>query len=323
MSIVILIGDDQYGIEREITANHTQTNPYWRDFNFHRFDCTQLETALLCARSAVLGEGKKVVVIENCNFRQFGEPGLEMLECLADLPDTTHLIFTAPRIDKRLKVSKHLLKYSQLKEFFLIPPWRTDLIATSMMIVARHLNLRLSRETLNYLATAIGNNTARTASELQKLAVYSNGRQITLAQAQGLVPCTTQTNLELASALRQGMSDLGASLLHQLLGRGEHPLVIVSTLITQFRTWLWVKAALSKGITSNKEIADLAGVGNPKRIYYLREEVKGISLLSLKSALTELLDLEIALKRGAKADRMLPALLGIVQQTSDKKSSNK
>ena len=29
----------------------------------------------------------------------------------------------------------------------------------------------------------------------------------------------------LASALRQEMADLGASLLHQLLGRGEHPLV--------------------------------------------------------------------------------------------------
>ena len=105
-----------------------------------------------------------------------------------------------------------------------------------------------------------------------------------------------------------------ASLLNQLLGRAEYPLVIVSTLITQFRTWLWVKAALLKGIQSHTELASLAQVGNPKRMYYLCDEVKAISLRSLCIALTQLLDLEVALKSGHKAERMLPVLLSIVQK---------
>ncbi|NEO99567.1 MAG: DNA polymerase III subunit delta [Symploca sp. SIO2E9] len=310
--ITILVGDDRHAIEREIAAFKADTNPTWRYFNCHQFSCNELESAIACARTTVFGDGKKVVVIEECNFRQFGEEGFKILECLCQLPETTHLIFTAHSLDKRLKVSKHLLKYGKLMEFTLIPPWRKDLIATSIATQAKAVNLRLSKDAVNYLAEAIGNDTARCCMELKKLAVYANGNPITKAQVQALVPCTTQTSLQLVASLRQGKVTQVATLLHELLARAEYPLVIVATLITQFRTWLWVKASLDKGMNKDHEIAQLCQVGNPKRMYYLRQEVKDASLRSLAQALTLLLDLEVALKSGAGIERMLPVLLGVV-----------
>ncbi|MGK7875399.1 MAG: DNA polymerase III subunit delta [Xenococcaceae cyanobacterium] len=320
--ITILVGNDQHAIEREITAFKAKTNPRWRDFNFHRFPSEQLESAMVCALTGVFGDGQKLVVVENCDFRQFGETGLSILQCLSRLPETTHLVFVAPSIEKRLKVSKHLLKHGKLMEFTLIPPWRTDLIAGSIKAQAKELNLRLTPEVVNYLAEAIGNDTARSYRELTKLAVYANGNRVTQAQAEALVPCTTQTNLQLAEAVRQGKAALVASLLNELLAQAEFPLVIVATLITQFRTWLWVKAAIASGLKSDSKIAQLCGVGNPKRMYFLRSEVKDVSVRaaegrsasgSLCVALTLLLDLEVSLKNGARTETILPALLRIVQ----------
>jgi hypothetical protein len=82
-----------------------------------------------------------------------------------------------------------------------------------------------------------------------------------------------------------------------LLARGEHPQAIVSTLITQFRTWLWVKSAIEGGMKKDMDIAQLCGVGNPKRMYFLRQEVRTHSLVSLSQVLTKLLDLEIDLNK--------------------------
>ena len=310
--ISILTGDDRFAIEREIAAYKAEINSTWQYLNYHRFESNELETALVLSRTAPFGCGKKVVVIENCNFKQFGERGFELLQCLQNLPETTHLIFVAPTIDKRLKISQLLLKHGKLMEFPLLPPWRTDLIASSIANRAKELNLRLSRDIVNYLAQAIGNDTTKAAAELNKLAVFAKGNCLTREQVRDLVPATSQTSLQLAEAVRLGKATQTTTLLNELLALREHPQAIVSTLITQFRTWLWVKSALGGGMKQDAEIAQLCGVRNPKRMYFLRQEIRSLSLVSLSQVLTKLLDLEIDLKGGADCRILLPTLLQIV-----------
>jgi DNA polymerase III subunit delta len=325
--ISILTGDDRLAIEREIAAYKAEINEVgggsgflsrsisystWQHFNYHRFGSNELETAIAISRTAPFGRGKKVVVVENCHFKQFGEGGYELLQCLAHLPETTHLIFVAPAIDKRLKISQLLLKHGKLMEFPLLPPWRTDLIASSIANRAKQLNLRLSRDIVNYLAQAIGNDTTKAAAELNKLAVFAKGNCLTKEQVRDLVPATSQTSLQLAEAVRLGKATQTTTLLNELLARGEHPQAIISTLITQFRTWLWVKSAIEGGMKKDMDIAQLCGVANPKRMYFLRQEVRTHSLVSLSQVLTKLLDLEINLKRGTDCCVLLPTLLQIV-----------
>lgn len=102
-----------------------------------------------------------------------------------------------------------------------------------------------------------------------------------------------------------------ARLLDELLARGEYPLVIVATLITQFRTWLWVKTSLQQGMRKDTEIAKLCQIGNPKRLYYLRKEVKEVEVQGLIEAVTQLLALDVSLKRGASPNVILPTLLSL------------
>lgn len=234
--ISILIGNDTYAIEREVEKFKTQTHPLWRDFNIHRRNASSLDAALSAAASVPFGGGNKLIVVENCDFKQFGEMGLELLQILPQLPATTHLVFTAAVIDKRLKVVKHLLLFGKLKEFTLIPPWRTDLIESAIAATAKQMNLSIARDAVSYLAVAIGNDSARRVSELEKLAIYAAGARITKEAAFALVPATTANCFQLAEALLKGQAVAAIKVLDELLSRAEFPLAIIATLQTQFKT---------------------------------------------------------------------------------------
>ncbi|MEA5575307.1 hypothetical protein [Anabaena sp. UHCC 0451] len=126
-----------------------------------------------------------------------------------------------------------------------------------------------------------------------------------------LVPCQTQNSLQLAAAMREGKSHQVLQLLDDLLSRSQPLMVIVSTILTQFRTWLWVKSAMVSGVKKDGELAQLCNISNPHRIYYLRQEVANTSINALAKAVTMILDLEMSIKRGAEGRDLLVVILGV------------
>ncbi len=312
--ITLLVGDDQYAIRKKLTSFKSALDPAWTAFNYHRFPQSSLSDAIDCALTIAFGTLKaKLIVVEDCNFKQFDDKMLKTLSLLPQIPDFSHLVFVAPSIDKRLKVSKFLISHGLLLEFMLLPPWRTDLIAQSISAQAKSVKLLIDSNTVDYLALAIGNDSARAESELQKLAIYGSGRRLTKAEVEALVPSQTQNSLQLALAIRENDCKKAMTLLDELLARAEFPLVICATLSTQFRTWLWVKAAIENGVKLDSEIAKVCQIANPKRVYFLKKEVAETSELALTQAVTLLLELEVSLKRGAGADSMLPSILAIAR----------
>jgi DNA polymerase III subunit delta len=112
------------------------------------------------------------------------------------------------------------------------------------------------------------------------------------------VSSTQQSALELANTARQGLTDKALGLVEELLRHNEPPLRISATLIKQFRTWLWVKLLQEAGERDERAIAKAADIANPKRIYFLSQDVKLISRHQLQQTLGILLELEAALKQG-------------------------
>ncbi len=256
-------------------------------------------------------------MIENCNFREFGIAGLELLQPIAKLPESTHLIFTASSIDRRLKVSKFLLERGKVVEHKLIPPWREDLLLLAVETEARDIGLKLTKDAVRYLANAIGNDSERRSKELEKLGIYALDSKLNKSQVANFVPINTQTSLQLAAAIKAGQALLVARLTEELLAKGEPQLKIIATLITQFRTWLWTKLAIASGIKTNADIAKVANVGNVNRVYYLRQEVAKCSLPSLARTVVLLFELQIACQQGMK-DRCLQSRLLIACQPFEK-----
>ena len=312
--IVLLTGDDQFAVRQKLDQYKAELDPQWLEFCYHRFPASALEQAISAARTPSLSGGKRLVIVEDCNLKQWGDTQLESLQQLAQVPDSTTLVFMATNVDKRLKIYKHLIKYGQCFECSLIPPWRTDLIEEAIATQAKRMKLRLPKDVIEYLAEALGNDMIRVASELRKLETHTNDQPIYLAEVQSLIPCQTQSNLQLAEAVRNGESEAVVRLIDELLARSEPVMVMVATLLTQFRTWLWVKSAISIGIKNNTEIAQICNVGNPNRLYYLRQEIATMPIKSLIQAVTKLVDLEMAIKQGyVNGNSILPFLLVITR----------
>jgi DNA polymerase-3 subunit delta len=55
---------------------------------------------------------------------------------------------------------------------------------------------------------------------------------------------------------------------------------------------------IETGEKDEKAIAQAVEVSNPKRVYFLRQEVKSLSLNQLQKTLPLLLELEVSLKQG-------------------------
>lgn len=309
--IVLLTGDDQHAIQEQLNQYKAEIDAQWLTLCYHRFPADRLDQAISVARTRSLTGGKKLVIVENCHLKQWGDTELETLQQLVQVPEFTILVFVATNVDKRLKIYKHIVKYTKLFEFPLIPPWRTDLIEKAIATQAKKIKLVLSKDAVEYLAEAIGNDMTRAATELRKLYIYGNGRQLELAEVKELVPCQTQNSLQLASAIRQGESNQVLHLLDDLLSRSEPLMVIVATLLTQFRTWLWVKSAIVSGVKKDSELAQLCSISNPNRIYYLRQEVANTSINALAKAVTMMLNLEMSIKRGTESKDLLLIILSV------------
>ena len=90
----------------------------------------------------------------------------------------------------------------------------------------------------------------------------------------------------------------GIARIDALLDSGEPALKIVSTLSGQVRGWLWVSLLETEGERDVGIIAKAAGINNPKRIYIMRKQLIGKEPKIILALLSNLLEIEAALKKG-------------------------
>ena len=175
---------------------------------------------------------------------------------------------------------------------------------------AAELGLRLEPAAAEALSDAIGSDSARLASELEKLALYVGAEPggapnrpqqplITAAAVHALVGSQAANALQVGDALLAGQPAEAIALVDALLAANEPALRIVATLSGQIRGWLWVSLLDRQGEQDVNAIAKAAGIGNPKRIYVMRKQIRGRAPGRFLSLLSQLLDVESALKRGA------------------------
>jgi DNA polymerase III subunit delta len=309
MAIILYWGDDDFAIAKAVTAiQQSSIDPAWMSFNYEKISPDRDDaviTALNQAMTPPFGMGKRLVWLADTTLTQQCSEQLlaELDRTLPNVPDSTILLLTSKnKPDGRLKSTKTIQKYAKVEEFALIPPWKTEEIIQRVQIVAKELGLKLTKDAIALLAESVGNNTRQLYLELDKLQLLAGGagQEIDRSMVSSLVVANTQNSLQLAAAIRQG--DVGTSLhlIAELINHNEPALKIVATLVGQFRTWLWVKLLLESGEKDDKVIATAAGLGNPKRLFFIKQELHGTTADRLAASLPKLLDLEFSLKRGGE-----------------------
>ncbi|WP_310488007.1 DNA polymerase III subunit delta [Chamaesiphon sp. VAR_69_metabat_338] len=314
MSVILYWGDDDFAIAKAVDAiQKSAIDPAWKSFNYEKITPDK-EDATIAALDAAMtppfGSGKRLVWLsEPSLMQQCSEQLLAELErTLPQVPDTTILLLTSKnKPDGRLKSTKTIQKYAKVQEFSLIPPWKTEEIAQRVQSVARELGLKVTPDAVQLLSESVGNNTRQLYLELEKLQLLAGGggQQIDRAMVASLVVANTQNSLQLAAAIRQGDVGTALHLVSELLNHNEPALKIVATLVGQFRTWLWVKMLLEGGEKDDRVIATAAGLGNPKRLFFIKQELQATTADRLAASLPKLLDLEFNLKRGSEPNSTL------------------
>ncbi|WP_353929068.1 DNA polymerase III subunit delta [Okeanomitos corallinicola TIOX110] len=314
MPIYVYWGEDDFAMEKAVTALRDRVlDPLWTSFNYTTFPPDQGDAAVQALNQAMtpaFGAGGRLVWLVNTTLcQQCPENVLaELQRTLPVIPDSSFLLLTSRnKPDERLKGTKFLKKFAEFKEFSLIPPWKTELLVQAVNEAAQTVGVKLTPQTAELLAESIGNDTRLLYTEMEKLRLYVDGvnKPLDVKTVTQLVRNTTQNTLQLAAAIKTGDTAKALGIVGDLINAAEPGLRIVATLIGQFRTWLWVKMMMETGERNPQEIAKAAEINNPKRIYFLQQEVKSLSVQQLISSLPLLLELEVSLKQGASETSIL------------------
>jgi DNA polymerase III subunit delta len=314
MPVILYWGDDDFAIAKAVNAiQKSAIDPAWQSFNYEKITPDREDAAISALEAAMtppFGTGKRLVWLVDPTLMQHCSEQLlaELERTLPQIPDPTLLLLTSKnKPDGRLKSTKTIQKYANVQEFSLIPPWKTEEISQRVQIVAKELGLKVTPDAVQLLAESVGNNTRQLYLELEKLQLLAGGegQQIDRVMVASLVVANTQNSLQLAAAIRQGDVGTALHLVSELLNHNEPALKIVATLVGQFRTWLWVKMLLEAGEKDDRVIATAAGLSNPKRLFFIKQELQATTADRLAASLPKLLDLEFQLKRGNEPNSTL------------------
>jgi DNA polymerase-3 subunit delta len=309
MPIYLFWGDDDFAIAQAVKQLQKNIlDPNWSSFNYDKIPGEEPNgtiRALNQAMTPVFGTGGRFVwLIDTSLCQSCSEEMLSRLQqTLPAIPNTSHLLLTSKKKpDARLKSTKLLQKVADIREFSLIPPWKTSELVAQVRQVARQVGVSLTPAAAQLLADSIGNNTRQLWGELEKLRLYKedSSHPIDTDIVTKLVNASTQNSIKLAETIGNGNVDMALGIAADLINRNEPALRIVATLVGQFRTWAIVKLKLEAGERDERAIATAADIANPNRVFHLRKQVQFFSSRQLLATLPILLELEMNLKKGAE-----------------------
>jgi DNA polymerase-3 subunit delta len=309
MPIYLYWGEDDFAIQKAVANLRDRVlDPQWISFNYTQYLPDQPDTIIQGLNQVMtppFGTGSRLVwLVDTTICQQCSEDLLtELKRTFPVIPEASVLLLTCrTKPDGRLKSTQLLQKCAEIQEFSLIPPWKTEQLVQRVQQAAQELGVKLTQKSADLLAESVGNNTRQLYSELEKLHTFAGAtnKPVDVDTVAQLVRANTQNSLQLAAAIKAGNTVRALGLVTELINHNEPALKIVATLIGQFRTWLWVKLMMETR-QDERAIAQAAEIGNPKRVYFLQQEVKTLSVQQLVLTLPLLLELEVSLKQGAEA----------------------
>ena len=321
MPIHLIWGDDYEACNREIEGIiQTVINPSWKSFNYSQIDGNdpkQNFRALEEVQSGPFGSGGRIVLVRRspfCNGCSI-ELANKLEQAIKLIPNNTYLILNnSNKPDKRLKTTKLIEKsiqsnsFSKEKSFLLPLPWDINGQRNLVKNILYKLNLKMDHETIDLIVESLGNDSSLINTELQKLSLLSDAvnknlktdgpREISKELVKKLIQNNSTNALEIANLLLKGEIIIALNKIQSLLKNGEPALRLITTLTGQSRGWLWVHLLDSQGNQDVKEIAKLAGIANPKRIFIIRKQIQNKSLETLLKLMKKLLKIEASIKSG-------------------------
>ncbi len=206
-------------------------DPALRAFNLDVFRGEDMDVADAVSRATAfpMMAVRRVVVVKR--VERLRDTDARNLLPLIDNPvESTVLILTADKLDGRKKFTVALRKNAITVEFK--PPYESEL-PDWIRRRAAALKKRIEPDAAHLLHLGVGPNPGELVSELEKLAIYTNGRD-TITRDDVIQVAGASRNatvFELTDAVGKRRAGDALAVLHHLLERGDNPVAVVAMLV--------------------------------------------------------------------------------------------
>ena len=311
MPIQIIWGNDTKACENAIkNIINSNISKQWESFNLSKFDGTeedQVFKALEEIQSAPFGDGSRIILLKNNPiFNEKNDKYAAKFEFSAqNIPNTTFLIlFCINKPDARIKTTKFLKKLISSKKAFessynLPDMWDYESQIRHVEEISKNLNINLDNDSAQAIIKSLGTESTRIDSELRKASLYlsaTNKNLLTVKDIESLFNEQQSNIFRIIDYLIEKKISKSLNEINLLLNQGEPPLRLIAGLTSQIRIYTIVLLLSDENDLS--KISQLAGISNPKRIYFIRKKIKNSDSKFLINLMIKLLDVEFSLKTG-------------------------
>ncbi len=220
-----------------------------------------------------------------------------MLAYMGQPSETTVLIFMVPheKLDERKKLVKTAKTNDSVIAF---TPLQSEELLQWLLKRAGNQGRSMGSAAAEELLRRVGSDMQALAAETDKLCLHAGqGGTVTVESVQSLVPMAAEQNVfKLTEELAALRTSEAITLYYDLLKRREEPIKLMALLVRQFRNMLYVKELGSQGY-SPQQMASQLGL-HPYAVKITGEQARKFSQERLASMLSELADLDYAMKTG-------------------------
>jgi len=311
--IYILAGPDDFSISQSLDTLKKGMDETMLDANFTRFDGEKVSPAelkvavetvpFLATKRLVLVTGL-LVRLESGGAKKAASRENEarlFAESLANVPESTTVVLVDEKANANNPLLKALGQKAQVKHFSLL---KGDELKGWIIQRVVRAGGAISPEAVSLLANLVGSNLWTMASEIEKLALYSQGRRIEEADVRKLVTNAREVNIfALVDAILAPDVTKAENLLQQMLAEGDTPSHLLYMLHRQLHLFI-----LARDMQTHKrpeaEMRSKLGINADFAFRKTLEQAKRYPLARLKAALERLLETDLAIKTGKYGDEL-------------------
>ena len=252
---------------------------------------------------------KRLVTVKNSEFFQKGgrkEEGEKLKEFLADIPESTCLLFIEEKVEKTSALYKAVVKHGQAIEFKKLT--EKDL-GTWIKKLCKDNQKQMSESVLGLFLQTVDHDMENMEGELLKLIAYK-GEESEIKAEDIRAVCTVSLEarvFDLVKAVAEKRPEKAVQIYRTLLSMKESPYMVLSLITRQFRFILETKLLSESGMT-NETIAAKLEIRDFAVKEYLRQS-KRFSARVWKDAMKDCLETDLNIKSGKAAEETAVELL--------------
>ena len=300
--VYLLFGDEPFLVNsykkrlREAIAGDDTMN-----YNYFEGKGPDVKEIISLADTMPFFAERRLVMVDGSGFFKSSAPE-ELVNYIAEIPESTCMVFVESEVDKRNKLYKKVKDNGYAAE--LKKQDADQLMRWAAGILAKD-GKKITRQVMEYFMERTGDDMENIRMELEKLICYTMGREVITkedVEAVGTVHVTNRI-FEMVTAIVAGNTRKAMDLYEDLLTLKEPPMRIMFLIAKQFNQLLQVKELAGKGAQKG-EIASKVKVPP-----FVAGKARAFSREQILSYVEFCVESEEAVKTGRLSDRLSVELL--------------